>query len=115
MLGFPEHRNVPTCPNQTLAVLEFLSESWNFHQKFIHQDGVGQTGGCWDGPSSFPHIPPEVLGILRLGPRSPTERSGRGKCQPPELGRGGQRSTSVFPVSPLGNNLLRIHLSVSGL
>lgn len=88
MLGFPEHRNVLTCPRQTLAILEFLSESWNFHQKFIHQDGVGQTGGCWDGPSSFLHIPPEVLGILRLGPRSLPERSGRGKCQPPELGGG---------------------------
>lgn len=62
MLGFPEHGDVLTCPEKTLATSEFLSES-----VVIDQDGAGQTRGFWDGPGSFPHIPLEVLGISAQG------------------------------------------------
>lgn len=96
------------CPEKTLATLEFLSEP-----AVIHQDGVGQTGRCWDGPNSFPPTPPATLRLLRLGPGFPTARSGSGKCKPQNREREGKGGVSS--QYSLDNNLLGFSLSLSGL
>lgn len=109
MLGFPEHRKVLTLVQRRHWL------PWKFYQnqQVIPQDGVGQTGRCWDDPNSFPPTQPVMLRLLRLGPRSPTARGGYGKCKPQSWegeGRGGGVSSQCFQ----DNNLLGFPSSLSG-
>lgn len=69
-------------------------------------------GGPSTGASSFLHTPPEVFRILRLAQGLHQHRVVVGHACP-ELGRAGRRS--VLPVPSLGNSVLIIHLSLSGL
>lgn len=93
---------------------------WNFYQNRQSFNRMGRDRQEGDGvvPASFHTYHQKCLGFWDWETWTHgLQQQGvdLGNANPPELGRGGQRSRSVFPVSPLGNNLLRIHLSLSGL